>query len=182
MLRVAESSGVPALRECGISSRPALRKNFWSLERVQVLFKTRTMVFAHSWSFWSDVCLNWCLVEKLFRANTTSCVRSGVLPRVPVLEVCFEHTWFKLPHGIVKTRFRAYIHTYLDIYILTYLHTYLHTCMHANIHTYIPTYVRTYVHTYLDIYILTYLYIYIHTFMHANIHTYPPTYLPTLSM
>ena len=105
MLRVAESSGVPALRECGISLRPALRKNFWSLERVQVLFKTQTMVSAHSWSFWSDVCLNWCLVEKLFWAKTTSCVRSGVLPRVPVLEFCFEHTWFKLPHGIVKLGF-----------------------------------------------------------------------------
>ena len=103
MLRVANSSGAPALRECGISSRPALRKTFWRLERIQVLFKTP----AHSWSFWSDVCLNWCLVWKLFRANTTSCVRSGGLPWVSVPEVCSEHTWFNFAHGIVKPMFRA---------------------------------------------------------------------------
>ena len=90
-----------------MSSQPALRKTFWSLERAKVLFKTRTKVSVHSWSFWNGACLNWRLVEKLFRANSTSCVRAGVLPWVPVLEACFEHTWLKLPHGIVKTRFRA---------------------------------------------------------------------------
>ena len=70
-------------------------------------FGVRKNLSAHSWSCWNEACSNWCLIERLFRANTTSCVRAGVLPGVPVLEVCFEHTWFKLLHGIAKTRFRA---------------------------------------------------------------------------
>ena len=39
MLRVAESSGVPASKSAAYLRSQELRKKNWSLERVQVLFK-----------------------------------------------------------------------------------------------------------------------------------------------
>ena len=109
MLRVVESSPcTQRVRHIFAASVEEKLFGVWSPSKLCLKrIKPQQCCLYHSWSFWNEVCLNWCLVEKLFRANTTSCVRSCVLPRVPVLEVCFQHTWFKLPHGVVKTRFRA---------------------------------------------------------------------------
>ena len=66
------------------------------------------IVYARMGPVWAHVRSKWCLVWKLFRAYTTSCVRAGGLPWVSVLEVCSKHTWFNFAHGIVKPMFRAY--------------------------------------------------------------------------
>lgn len=66
------------------------------------------IAYARMGPVWTHVRSKWCLVWKLFRAYTTSCVRAGGLPWVSVLEVCSEHTWFNFAHRIVKPMFRAY--------------------------------------------------------------------------